>query len=203
VSGLQGLVSSSLEVVQEGSAPVNFSFPEQQISLRASSQALASLGGGMTISFRNVTTAVFPVNATASEMRDALMDIEPIGEIEVFRTEIMEGPANATFAGLLWTVRFYADGNPPHMGPQPDLVLNLGNLIVPSTSSGRRRLQLSSILTVSTVVTASGSTPGQKVLQLPTATWYALKGLAETATQPRHLLASAAAVHVLQVWWQG
>ena len=44
---------------------------------------------------------------------------------------------------------------------------------------------------------------GQKVLQLPTATWYALNGLAETATQPRHLLASAAAVHVLQVWWQG
>ena len=44
---------------------------------------------------------------------------------------------------------------------------------------------------------------GQKVLQLPTATWYALKGVEELARHVMQRLASAGAVHVLQVGWQG
>ena len=65
------------------------------------------------------------------------MAISTIGEVEVFRHEVYRGD---TFGGLTYLVRFYDEGDPPHIGPQPPLTVNTSGVVFNGASSRRRRL---------------------------------------------------------------
>ena len=69
-------VQASVEVVRRGQPPVNYSFPEQMIEFNATDEDLAALSGGIRLSFRDQTTDVLPLNASATEMRLKLMVLE-------------------------------------------------------------------------------------------------------------------------------
>ena len=145
-TGLVGVTEAYVEVVQKGQPPVNVTFAEQTLTLNASAATFDQLTGNMTLMFENATTAGVPPNASATEMREALMELETIGEVEVFRRELMEGPAGA-LSGIAWDVRFYDNGLPQHKGPQPDIIIDPTNLELSSSSSSAAasRRQLSAL----------------------------------------------------------
>ena len=153
-----GIVQTSVSVVQEGTAPEGFVYPEQAIRLYADASVIASLTGGMTLTFRNETTAPFHPNAGAAVVREALTDLEAIGTVEVFKSDLTD--VNGTFVGIEYKVRYYRDGDPPHMGPQPTLLIDSSNLAVPS--GGRRRLLG---ISVGVAVTAAGSSPFDGIVE--------------------------------------
>ena len=149
--GIVGLVDQGVSVVQRGLPPVNFSFPEQLISLNATASLLASIEGGLSFSFNgHQTSTTVPVNATSTELRDCLSSMDSIGEIEVFQ--------EVNPYGLAWLVRFYSEGDPAHIGPQPSILVNTTQIRINGVLVGRR-LQSSSGLSVSLTVTSEGGTP--------------------------------------------
>ena len=95
------------------------------------------------------------MRATATEMRECLSTMSTIGEIEVFieRNEY----------GLAWLVRFYAEGDPTHMGPQPPITVNASLITLASSSLRVRRLQGLDELVITTTVTETGTTPFAEV----------------------------------------
>ena len=87
------------------------------ISLGVPENILSNLVGGLRLSFDNSSTELIAPGASATAMRLALMALDEIGEVEVFREELND--ESGTFTGLQWTVRFYSEGDPAHIGPQP------------------------------------------------------------------------------------
>ena len=144
-----GALLAETTVQQAGSAPPNMSFPEFKVELNASTALLATLEGGMRLSFDNATTELLPPDASATQVRVALQALPTVGEIEVFRTQ--------SSSGLAWLVRFYAVGEPAHIGPQPPLLVDASNLTI---SSARRRLAGASVSSLFAVATESaGESP--------------------------------------------
>jgi cysteine-rich repeat protein len=145
--GLDATQSDGVELaqtllLQRGTAPPNMTFPEQRVGFNATASLLESLEGGVMLSFDNATTAPFAPDASATEVREKLEALPTVGECEVFREETLDDAG--ALAGLAWLVRFYAVGEPAHIGPQPPLLVDASNLSVASSTSddGRRRLQL-------------------------------------------------------------
>ena len=142
LDAVAGLQSAETIVVQQGLPPENFTYPEQAITLAASADVFAQLRGSLILGFMGETTAGFAPNASAATVRGALMELSTIGEIEVFRTEVL-AEDGSTFAGLRYLVRFYPDGSPSHLGPQPGFELNTSLLVLGGGDEepSRRRLQ--------------------------------------------------------------
>ena len=140
IDGLAGVQNATVVALQKGAPPPNMTYPEQAVSLRASAATFAGLVGELRLSFDNATTAPFAPNATATAVREALQDLDEIGEVEVFRVELSD--TEGAFAGLRWTVRFYDSGYPSHVGPQPPLLPDTSNLSVASAGDGRRSRHL-------------------------------------------------------------
>merc|ERR1719460_926800 len=108
-------------------------FPEQRVGFNATASLLESLEGGVMLSFDNATTAPFAPDASATEVREKLEALPTVGECEVFREETLDDAG--ALAGLAWLVRFYAVGEPAHIGPQPPLLVDASNLSVASSTS--------------------------------------------------------------------
>ena len=66
-----GLLSAETVVVQQGTPPANFAFPEQSITLGGSAALFASLSGEVRIDFDGEQTAGFAPNASATATRCA------------------------------------------------------------------------------------------------------------------------------------
>ena len=158
VSQLAGVRDHHVLSVQKGTAPRNMTYPEQAISLGVSKSTLSNLIGGLRLSFDNASTELIPPDASATAMRIALMALDEIGEVEVFREELSD--ESGTFTGLQWTVRFYSEGDPAHIGPQPLIALDTSSLAV-NISVDRRQLSSPSDLgiTVTTKSTVEGESP--------------------------------------------
>ena len=73
-------------------------------------------------------------------VRLVLQELDTIGEVEVFREEL-RNVSSGEFQGLSWRVRFYATGDPAHIGPQSPLLVDTSGLSLAS-SSDRRRLHV-------------------------------------------------------------
>ncbi len=71
---------------------------------------------------------MLPINVSAAAMTAALVALETVGEAEVFKSE---SPTSVE-----WLIRFYADGDPAHVGPQSQVTINASTV----TSARRRRL---------------------------------------------------------------
>jgi len=154
--GAHGVTSAAQTlVVRRGAPPANMSFPEQLIEFNVTAATLADLRGNMTLAFNNATSAPLPPDAGASAMREALAALPTVGEVEVFRHERFDG-AGGAFSGLAWLVRFYSDGDPAHIGPQPDVIVDASGL---SLDDGRRRLALSDVLRLGVVTVSAGESP--------------------------------------------
>ena len=80
-----------------------------------------------------------------------------IGEIEVFRSEYTDG-VDGAFSGLSWLIRFYADGNPAHIGPQPAVTVDASGLSLPG-GDDRRRLDGDDELSFGVDTTSAGESP--------------------------------------------
>lgn len=157
-SDATGLRDARTTVVAAGASPPNMSFPEQAITLPVSRTTLTALEGGMTLSFDGEATRLLPADCSATAMREALMELTTVGEAEVFRKELSDASTGA-FSGLEWTVRFYAEGSPAHIGPQPPILVNTSALTVSSSASSRRRLEAISVSVASTVAGTSPFDP--------------------------------------------
>ena len=66
---------------------------------------------------------MLPLDCSALAMARALRSLESIGDIEVFLQ-------NKTASEIAWKIRFYPDGNPPHVGAQSLIAMNASELIV-------------------------------------------------------------------------
>ena len=149
-----GLANSSVHVVRPGQAPVNYSFAEKVISINVTTDELQAISGGVRLAFNNRTTpAMVPLNGSAVEVREALMELETIGEVEVFRGE--------TETGHEYRVRFYQDGDPPHVGAQPPLDVDTRDLIFDALMSpeGRRLQSGTPTFSIGVYTAAEGSSP--------------------------------------------
>ena len=157
LGGAHGATSAAQTlVVRRGAPPANMSFPEQLIEFNVTAATLADLRGNMTLAFNNATSAPLPPDAGASAMREALAALPTVGEVEVFRHERFDG-AGGAFSGLAWLVRFYSDGDPAHIGPQPDVIVDASGLSL--DDGGRRRLALSDVLSLGVVTVSAGESP--------------------------------------------
>lgn len=157
VDGVAGANSYWTEVITRGSAPPNMSFPEQVITVSAPDETFVALTGALTLSFKNATTAPLLPNASATAVRVALQALPTVGEIEVIREELSDKGSGA-FAGVAWTVRFYAAGSPSHIGPQPSLVVDASGISLP-WSSRRRSLAEGSGFTIGVSTASEGTSP--------------------------------------------
>ena len=117
---------SEVSSLQKGTPPGSFEFPEQAVALAGSAAEISSLAGEFSLEFNGAATPLVPANVSAVALTAALMRLDTVGEIEVFRTD--------TSTSREWKVRFYATGDPAHTGPQPTLNVNASTL-----SSGSRR----------------------------------------------------------------
>ena len=160
---MNGVVSHTSMVTQRGQPPNNFSFPEQLISLNATRALLVTLSGGLSFHFNGKqTTTTVPIMASATEVRECLRTMDTIGEIEVFREDKTVGDVDV----ISWLVRFYAEGDPPHIGPQPTIYVNASEVFQNETAAlpaaTRRRLSGCTALTcfaVGVQTTAQGTSP--------------------------------------------
>ena len=155
-ANLTGLRSHSSTVLVQGQPPVNFSFPEQLITLNATAESIALRGGGLSFHFNGAqTSTTVPVDASATQLRECLSTMSTIGEIEVFRSQ-------GDF-GISWLVRFYAEGYPAHIGPQPTIYVNVSQIVaLPASSTGRRLsggCQALECFSVGVQTTAQGTSP--------------------------------------------
>ena len=163
VQSLAGLKHSSVAHQQLGLPPVNFSFPEQAIEINATSDLVSSLSGNLLLDFDGEQTVPLPFNAserrpTANEVREALMGLPTIGECEVFRYDYDDGSGG--IYGMKWLVRFYAEGDPPHMGKQPSILVNTSQLTEGGSGGGEGRRLLGGLsLTIGVETTSEGETP--------------------------------------------
>ena len=87
-----------------------------------------------------------PINASAAAMTAALMDLETVGELEVFKTE--------SSTHREWRIRFYSEGDPAHIGPQPPIRVNASTV----SAGGARRRRLSVLSLVVDSVSEGSST---------------------------------------------
>jgi cysteine-rich repeat protein len=151
VGRVAGVINHSACVVVPGKPPAHFAFPEQQLRLNGTTDDLAALDGTFQLGFKDVWTTTLTVNASASTLRDALMALPTVGELEVLLTDT---PYSRT-----WTVRFYAEGDPPHIGPQSLLQVNASDLGGEARAERRRRLSVGLLGAFTVEVSEQGGTP--------------------------------------------
>ena len=89
---------------------------------------------------------MIPINVSAAGMTAALMALETVGELEVFKTE------SNTYRE--WLIRFYSEGDPAHIGPQPPISVNASTV----SAGGARRRRLSMLSLVVDSVSEGSST---------------------------------------------
>ena len=87
-----------------------------------------------------------PINVSAAGMTAALMELETVGELEVFKTE--------SSSYREWLIRFYSEGDPAHIGPQPAITVNASTV----SAGGARRRRLSALSLVVDSVSEGSST---------------------------------------------
>jgi hypothetical protein len=102
LSAVSEIKFSEVSAIQKGTAPGSFEFPEQAISVSGTAAELASLSGDFALEFGGAVTPLLPHNVSAAALTTALMTLETVGEVEVFRTD--------TAASREWKVRFYSAG---------------------------------------------------------------------------------------------
>jgi hypothetical protein len=130
--------SGKVTVEREGTSPVGYTYDEQTIELRVPPPfILADLIGGFTLAFQLFETEPITPGCTAHELAIALRALASIGEIEVFKNESKSDEATAVY-----TVRFYPDGQPAHVGTQPQLWVNVSGLGLGLDDSPARRRRL-------------------------------------------------------------
>ena len=132
-----GLQSAQTTVARRGTPPGRFEYPEQAVTLAGSASLFASLTGELSLLFKGEQTAGLAPNASAATVRDALMALDAIGEVEVFRYEMAD--EGGAFSGLRYVVRFYTEGDPPHIGPQPAIGVNTSQIVVGEAAGETRR----------------------------------------------------------------
>ena len=146
VNDTLGVHTTLVSVLQKGSQTspgLDKPFAEQVITLNTSAATFAALTGTMTITFKNRTTIPLSPRASSVRMREALMDLVTIGDVEVFRHALV---AWGAATGMRWLVRFYTTGGPSHVGPQPPFTLGAAGLrLLDSSSSTSRRRRLSGL----------------------------------------------------------
>ena len=97
-----------------------------------------------------------PINVSAAGMTAALMELETVGELEVFKTE--------SSSYREWLIRFYSEGDPAHIGPQPAITVNASTV----SPGGARRRRLSALsLVVDSVSEGSSTLTVGNVTQVP------------------------------------
>ena len=159
-SSATGILQADVSALRKGAAPLNMTYPEQELTLGISAATFVNLVGKMRLVFDNATTPPFAPDASASSVREALQELDNVGEVEVFRTELADADADGAFAGYKWTVRFYATGDPSHIGPQPPLTLDVSGLALASQNGTRRQLSLGALgITVTSVTSVLGESP--------------------------------------------
>lgn len=144
-SAAQNIKHAEVTALTKGTPPGEFTFPEQSLVISGTAGEIAALDGDFALSFNGRATALIPVNVSGAAMTTALMELETVGEVEVFRTD--------TATSRTWLLRFYAEGDPAHIGAQPPIEVNASTV----TTSGSRRRRLS--VGLSSSVVSSGSTP--------------------------------------------
>lgn len=80
-----------------------------------------------------------------------------VGEVEIFRSEHYAS-VDGGFSGLSWLIRFYPDGNPAHIGPQPDVTVDASGLSLPG-GDDRRRLDGDDELSFGVDTASEGESP--------------------------------------------
>ena len=87
-----------------------------------------------------------PISTSAAAMTAALMALDTVGEVEVFKTE--------SSTHREWLIRFYSEGDPAHIGAQPFVTVNASTVRV----GGARRRRLAALaLVVDSVAEGSSS----------------------------------------------
>ena len=141
------LLSSEVSVLQPGTAPEGFDFPEQKISIDATAEEINALTGEFALEFNGAVSQLMPINASAAVMTAALVALDTVGEVEVFKTE--------SSTHREWLIRFYSEGDPAHIGPQPFITVNASTV---SASTNARRRQLFESPLVVTLVSEGSTT---------------------------------------------
>ena len=139
------LLSSEVSVLQPGTAPEGFNFPEQKISIDATAEEIDALTGEFALEFNGAVSQLIPINASAAVMTAALVALDTVGEVEVFKSSTHRE----------WLIRFYSEGDPAHIGPQPFITVNASTV---SASTNARRRQLFESPLVVTLVSEGSTT---------------------------------------------
>lgn len=137
-------------VVRQGQPPVGFQFEEQTLSLElGGGYEFTELDGGVDFEFQLFRTPrLAPGELSARRLTQELMALPSVGEVEAF-------VVNTSASAITWTVRFYIDGRPAHIGSQSRIRLNTSGLSLDdSRSTTRRRLSAAGGLPISASTTS-------------------------------------------------
>ena len=143
-ANLSGVVVAEASVLERGafsSDPnTNGTFPEQRITFGGTPQQLRDAAPSVffEVGFGGETApTTLGLDASATEVREALMGLTTVGELEVFRFD--------TPTAREYLIRFYAEGDPAHL--KVDTLVNV--TFVDGGSSGRRhRRELSGVIVI-------------------------------------------------------
>ena len=143
-ANLSGVVVAEASVLERGafsSDPnTNGTFPEQRITFGGTPQQLRDAAPSVffEVGFGGETApTTLGLDASATELREALMGLTTVGELEVFRFD--------TPTAREYLIRFYAEGDPAHL--KVDTLVNV--TFVDGGSSGRRhRRELSGVIVI-------------------------------------------------------
>jgi len=136
-SGVAGLQHAAVTLDRRGASPADYALAEQRITLDASSDAaLATLGGAFTLAFAGESTRPIPPRASAVEVREALVELSTVGDVEVFLSADVDDGFEPISGQRAWTVRFYPGRL--HLGSIDRLQANSSGLV---SRLRKRRLQ--------------------------------------------------------------
>ena len=143
-ANLSGVVVAEASVLERGafsSDPnTNGTFPEQRITFGGTPQQLRDAAPSVffEVGFGGETApTTLGLDASATEVREALMGLTTVGELEVFRFD--------TPTAREYLIRFYAEGDAAHL--KVDTLVNV--TFVDGGSSGRRhRRELSGVIVI-------------------------------------------------------
>ena len=77
------LLRAEVSVLQPGTAPEGFDFPEQKISINATAEEMSALTGEFALEFGGAASRMMPINASAAAMTAALMALETVGSLVI------------------------------------------------------------------------------------------------------------------------
>ena len=163
VSAFTTAVAGEVSVVREGQPPSGYEFDEQTLSLTLNGDCtFDDLDGGIDFDFQLIRTPpIPPLELNASRFTRELSKLASIGEIEAFVKE-------ETPSAISWVVRFYADGNPPHVGSQPKIKINTSRLELKNHSARRRLSEANSSDTSASAALSSIFSAGVSQIEIST-----------------------------------